>query len=259
MAGGPGITGRTALPPDIVWIGSPNFGLPRGTRGQLEPVAIVYHIAQGTLSGIDSWFNRSSSEVSSQYAVGKLGEIHQYVGLKDAAWANGAINNPDLSIQWLRECVENDINPNIRTISIEHEGFTGQMWPEAQYKSSLELTRWLIGEYNIPVDENHLIGHHQIDSVNKSNCPGTGWRRNQMLRDLEDNVNQAEFNEMFKEAWKTVEVTRDSRPPPDKKQVLVELKTTPARITDSCYGHKESPHGGGAPHKHPLAGETGEA
>ena len=177
-----------AVKPRITWIGSPNFGFPDGHHGGNSPEAIVYHIAQGSLGGIDAWFNNPSSSASTHFAVGRSGAIHQYVAVEDAAWGNGLMDRPDLSIPWLRYCYENRINPNLRTISIEHEGFTGDPWPEAMYLSSRALSVWLIETYHLRhflVSLDHcFIGHHRIDSVNRARCPGTGWPRARLFQDL---------------------------------------------------------------------------
>lgn len=177
-----------AVKPNITWIGSQNFGYPDQAHGGLNPQAIVYHIAQGSMTGLDAWFNNPNSFASTHFAVGKSGVIHQYVAVGDAAWGNGLMNKPDTSIPWLADCFNNGINPNLRTISIEHEGFTGQPWPEAQYQSSRALATWLIDTYNlrhtlVKLDHGH-IGHYRIDSVNRASCPGTGWPRSRLFQDL---------------------------------------------------------------------------
>jgi N-acetylmuramoyl-L-alanine amidase len=177
-----------AVKPNITWIGSPNFGFPDGTHGQNEPEAIVYHIAQGSLAGIDAWFNNPKSYASTHFAVGLGGVIHQYVRVEDAAWGNGVMNAPDMSIPWLKFCWENEINPNLKTISIEHEGFTGDPWPEAMYQASRALTVWLVDAHNlrhflVALDD-RFIGHYKIDSVQRANCPGTGWPRARLFQDL---------------------------------------------------------------------------
>lgn len=177
-----------AVKPNITWIGSQNFGYPDQAHGGLNPQAIVYHIAQGSMTGLDAWFNNPNSFASTHFAVGKSGVIHQYVAVGDAAWGNGLMNKPDTSIPWLADCFNNGINPNLRTISIEHEGFTGQPWPEPQYQSSRALATWLIDTYNlrhtlIRLDHGH-IGHYRIDSVNRASCPGTGWPRARLFQDL---------------------------------------------------------------------------
>lgn len=161
--------------PDIVWIGSPNFGSPMGYK----ITAIVNHIMSGTLIGTDAWFNNPDSKVSSHFGVGKNGNIHQYVSLENTAWANGVVNNPSWSL------LQNGVNPNYYTVSIEHEGQSGDVMPEAQYQATLALHRWLIETLGIPVTRDNVIGHYRIDSVNKSNCPGSGFPWERLFKDLQ--------------------------------------------------------------------------
>jgi len=161
--------------PDMTWIGSPNH---YAASDKQETVAIVDHIMSGTLVGTDSWFLNPASKASSHYGVGKNGEIHQYVDLDCPAWANGVVNNPDWSLLPSN-------NPNKHTISIEHEGESGDVMPEAQYQSTLALHRWLIWVTGLPVNRDRIIGHYRIDSVNKANCPGSGFPWDRLFKDLE--------------------------------------------------------------------------
>ena len=161
--------------PNIIWIGSPNFSSPMGYK----IIAIVNHIMSGTLTGTDSWFANPASKVSSHFGVGKNGEIHQYVNLDNPAWANGVVNNPNWPL------LQNGVNPNYYTVSIEHEGESGDVMPEAQYQATLALHRWLIETLGIPVTRDNIIGHYRIDSVNKSKCPGTGFPWDRLFNDLQ--------------------------------------------------------------------------
>lgn len=175
--------------PDTTWIGSPNFGYPQGTRGRngYTPIAIVYHVMDGSLAGTDSWFSTPDSQVSAHFGIGETGEIHQYVLTSDAAWANGTVRNPTWKARIAGE------NPNLYTLSIEHEGrhvrdANGNIisfWEptEAQYQASLALTRWLIEKYHIPVDADHLIPHSSIDSVDRAFCPGPGFPFDRLIAD----------------------------------------------------------------------------
>jgi len=167
--------------PNIKWVGSPNH---YNGRGGKSVIAIVDHIMQGTMASTRGWFNNQASQVSSTFGVGKDGSIEQYVDLANAAWANGIAENIDTSIPWLVDAVRNNINENNLTVSIEHEGNTGDVMPEAQYQSTLALHRWLISLYNIPVDRKHIIGHYQISGHIKANCPGTGFPWSRLMADL---------------------------------------------------------------------------
>jgi N-acetyl-anhydromuramyl-L-alanine amidase AmpD len=166
--------------PHIIWKGSPNYGIPRGTQGRngYKAIAIVDHIMAGTLIGTDAWFNNRNSRVSAHFGVGKNGEIHQYVDIKNTAWHAGNVRNPDWSL------LIPNVNPNLYTIGIEHEGQTGDIITEVQYQSTLTLHRWLIEQLGIISGSETIIAHHRIDSVNKARCPGTGFPWSRLLANL---------------------------------------------------------------------------
>lgn len=163
--------------PAVTWVGSPNFT--PGRKGQ-QPVAIVYHIMAGTLAGTDSWFRNPGSKVSAHFGIGRDGAIHQYVREEDTAWANGRVAAPTWSL--LERFPK--VNPNAYTLSIEHEGQPGEPFTEEMYEASLALTRYLLDRWSIPVDRDHLIGHHRIDGVNRAHCPGPSFPWDRLFADL---------------------------------------------------------------------------
>ena len=176
--------------PQLTWVGSPNFGYPAGTPGRAgnQPIAIVYHVMEGSLAGTDSWFRNPQSAVSAHFGVGVNGEIHQYVDVDDTAWANGIVQAPTWS--GLRP----GVNPNLYTVSIEHEGRherDGQgdisaFWvpTEPQYAATLALSRWLVESLQIEVNAEHLIPHSAINSVDRTYCPGPGFPFARLISDL---------------------------------------------------------------------------
>lgn len=173
---------RMTTKPNIVWKGSPNHYTGRDDE---SVVAICDHIMQGTMESTNGWFNNQASEVSSTFGVAKDGRIWQWVKLEDAAWANGKVESVDQSVGWLVQAVKNGVNPNNLTVSIEHEGNTGDVMPESQYQATLALHKWLISLYPaIKVDRQHIIGHYQIMSRTKANCPGKGFPWSRLLNDL---------------------------------------------------------------------------
>lgn len=139
------------------------------TRFGWDPKIVVLHIMAGTLSGTDSWFKNPNSGASAHYGIGKNGEVHQYADEISAPWANGVIRNPKAKL-----IKKYNSNPNFYTISIEHEGQTGKKWSSAMFNKSAKLTADICKRWNIPIDRSHIIGHYEIDSVNRPNCPGTG-------------------------------------------------------------------------------------
>jgi N-acetyl-anhydromuramyl-L-alanine amidase AmpD len=115
---------------------------------------------------------------------------------------------PDLNIPWLQDCWDRNVNPNLMTVSIEHEGKHERdekgniitFWEptEAQYQATLSLTRYLVDELQIPVDTQHLIGHSRIDSVTRTYCPGPGFPWKRLFADL---VGGAPFLDVPADAW----------------------------------------------------------
>jgi N-acetyl-anhydromuramyl-L-alanine amidase AmpD len=144
-------------------------------RAGFNPEAIVIHIAEGTLQGGYAWFNNPTSQASSHYMVGKRGEIWQFVKDENTAWHAGGINKPSWNL------LKPGVNPNLYTIGIENEGFTGEPWTENMYRSCAELIFNLSVKYSIPVDRDHIIGHYQINSVSRINCPGNGVDLNKLI------------------------------------------------------------------------------
>lgn len=81
---------------------------------------------------------------------------------------------------------------NTATISTEHEGFPfdtdnfDATWPEAMVEATIKVKRWCLKElaaHGAPmaVDGHILVGHFQIDGVNRANCPGPEWPRDRIL------------------------------------------------------------------------------
>lgn len=151
---------------NIIQKKSSNFWV--GRKGY-RPEAIVIHIMDGTLSGTDSWFANPTSQVSAHYGIGKNGEVHQYVQENDAAWHAGRVDTP----VW--KLIRPNVNPNLYTIGIEHEGKPNDVWTETMKQSSATLIREICQRWQIPIDRDHVVGHFEI-FAKKPNCPATDKR-----------------------------------------------------------------------------------
>jgi len=151
---------------NIIQKKSSNFWV--GRKGY-RPEAVVIHIMDGTLPGTDSWFANPTSQVSAHYGIGKSGEVHQYVQENDAAWHAGRVNAP----VW--KLIRPNVNPNLYTIGIEHEGKPDEGWTETMKQSSATLIREICQRWQIPIDRDHIVGHFEIFSK-KPNCPATNKR-----------------------------------------------------------------------------------
>ena len=159
---------------NIVNLPSPNSN--KG-RKSYRPEAIVIHIMEGSLSGTDDWFRSTKSNVSAHYGIGKTGEVHRYVPEEDTAWHAGRVNAPT----WigLKPSGKMYINPNYYTIGIEHEGFDNAEWTDAMYLASSTMIREICQRWNIPIDRQHIIGHHEIYSL--KTCPGHKVSLNKLI------------------------------------------------------------------------------
>ncbi len=138
-----------------------------GERNGYKPEIIVIHISTGSLASMTSWFQNPASQVSAHYGVGKDGTVLQYVEESKASWANGRVLNPTFKL------LKPNVNPNQYTISIENEGDNLLYAPEKQLDTLAALIKEIATRYNIPIDRDHIIGHYQVDGVNKPYCPSS--------------------------------------------------------------------------------------
>lgn len=160
---------------DIVWKGNEHTN--SSSREGRVPFVIVNHVSVGTMSSMDNWFTDPNNRVSSaHFGVAKDGRVHQYVSIDRMAWANG-IPREQFGQATAPVVQDMGINPNLYSVSIEHEGYDGAL-TEAQFQASVRLHRY-IRQYiketwgkDFPLDSYHVIGHYQINPVQKANCPG---------------------------------------------------------------------------------------
>jgi len=167
---------------NIEFVKSPNYS--KGRNGK-KIIAICNHITAGQFPGCQNWLCNPKAKASSNYLITRTGKIIQLVKDEDTAWANGGVNKPSWTLY-------DGTNPNRYTISIEHEGYgsnggDGNL-TEQQYKATLWLHRQLINKWNIPIDRNHIIGHFEIDKINRPNCPGKAFPWDRLMKDLTSGV-----------------------------------------------------------------------
>ena len=200
---------------NIINIPSPNF---TSGRKIYKPEAIVIHIMEGTLSGTDSWFKNPASKVSAHYGIGKTGEVHQYVDEINTAWHAGRVNAPSWK---LIKPAGNGlfINPNYYTVGIEHEGNENSDWTDAMYNSSNEMIRAISDRWNIPIDRNHIFGHHEIYSL--KTCPGRKVDLNKLIA-LASNISVTESTPVIEKVSQQGKVTT---------KVLLNIRTQPNTST----------------------------
>ena len=193
--GMPGSTSSTDFP-GATWVSTQNFGYPDHAHGRKghQPLAVVCHVADGPRFGVVDWFRRPESEASSNYLVCKDGEVVQFVRESDAAWTNEiqfdkgyASYASDRSVSWIDRCWNEKVDPNLLTITIEFEGDSGQVFPERQVATGIDLIQQIYARHGWSgSDPEHLVGHFQIDRVKKLSCPGPTFPWTRVRAELKD-------------------------------------------------------------------------
>lgn len=144
--------------------------------------AIVLHVTDGTsIEGALDWWARPEINASTHYLVGQDGRIVQAVREENTAWGNGLVQRPDTTNPLIASWVSTGVNPNRRTISIERVGRPGATIPAIQWEQLTALIANIAARYRrIQVDRLHIIGHCQIDGVDRAACPSltdSQWSR----------------------------------------------------------------------------------
>lgn len=155
---------------------SPNYWT--GQYGNV--LAVVMHIAAGGYQPSIEWLCNPASGVSAHFIVSKGGEITQMVSIYNSAranglsWANGRWKNARgkfVAPTW--DSIITGVNPNLYTISIEHEGFPEDVRTPQMQDADVRLLRWLAQKLHLRYEPGRsLIGHRDIDPVDKWFCPG---------------------------------------------------------------------------------------
>jgi N-acetyl-anhydromuramyl-L-alanine amidase AmpD len=161
-----------------------------GRSGQ-KVKAVVLHIAAGSMMGIFPTFNDPNRLASAHFAVARNGTIEQYVSIDDTAYGvgmrykDGNWYNPRGMLakpSWTG--LQPPLNPNLYTISIEHEGQPEEQWTPQMYDANNRLLQWIAKQCSLTyVPRQTLIGHFEIDPVDRPNCPGPNVHWDQIAVD----------------------------------------------------------------------------
>lgn len=152
--------------PEIVdsQLHSKNFTVGRHGPYPIDMIAI--HVMEGSEPASQEWFENEASDVSSHYGIDETGRIERYVKEEDSAWTQGRVDKPTAKLVLARP----DANPNSYCISIEHAGSGKNPLTPAQKAASVALIQDICKRRSIPIDRDHIVGHHEIYS--KKTCPG---------------------------------------------------------------------------------------
>lgn len=152
---------------------SPNYW-PNESRRRVR--LVVWHIADGNLGGTLDWLCNPASDASAQDVIDRLGVVHNIVSGDCAPWTNGRLCKANLVNPIIGQAAAVGINPNWWTYAIECVGYTTAGAPGALTPgqlASLVLRTAQACYYNrLTVDRIHIVGHYQLDSCTRADCPG---------------------------------------------------------------------------------------
>lgn len=177
-----------------------NFSPGRRRYGtQTEQIlAIMIHKTAGKYPGCLDWMQNIASKVSAQYLINRAGEIDQLVQDRDTAWHGGIVKNPSWNLY-----TQMGYNPNRWTIGIELEDYDGDGelgLTEPQYQALLWLVNKLTEQYGMPKDDEHVVGHYRVDSVDRPNCPGPDFPWSRLFADLRGEVPMDKWKQIIMDA-----------------------------------------------------------
>jgi N-acetyl-anhydromuramyl-L-alanine amidase AmpD len=165
------------------------------------PDMIVCHTTEGSYAGAVSWLSDPQSQVSAHFVVARDGRITQLVEIEDTAWANGT-NNTQSSNLWngfstLPAVRERNVNANLYTISIEHEGkyaeTSGALTP-VQLEATIQLVAYIREEVyriygsTLPLTRQNIVAHGEITPKTRPNCPGGLFPFQRIIDALEEQL-----------------------------------------------------------------------
>lgn len=160
------------------------WGYPQGVRRAVpdptQGFSVIHITGNAKLPSADSelsWrIHDPANQNSATFFVNRDGSIRQALGdpLHMAPWSNGAIRNPDLQNPRIANVWLAKVNPNVRTlVAIENVGYEpGHPITRAQLEANAAIIRHYHRLAGLRINRRTVVGHYQIDGVERPNCPG---------------------------------------------------------------------------------------
>jgi hypothetical protein len=160
------------------------WGYPQGSLRSTPPAnkafSVVHITGNSRLPSAENelaWrINDSANQNSATFFVNRDGSIWQALGdpLHMDPWANGDVNRPDTSNPRIAALVADGVNANTRTIvAIENVGYEpGSSITAAQEAACAGIVAYYHAKAGVPISRQAIIGHYQLNSVSRPNCPG---------------------------------------------------------------------------------------
>jgi hypothetical protein len=139
------------------------------SRAGYTPKIIVLHVQEGT-NDLSEYFKGVDADCTVWSK--RDGQLVRVLPDEACPWTNGLFSNPNLSIPLIADAYRRGIYANNISLTLEHQGFYTQDFTDAQIESTSRMVATWCLKWSIPCDAQHVIGHRDIDSVTRANCPG---------------------------------------------------------------------------------------
>lgn len=199
------------------------WGYPQGSTRQTPPArkafSVVHITGNSRLPSADSeldWrINDPANQNSATFFVNRDGSIRQALGdpLHMDPWSNGDVNQPDRSNPRIAAMVADGVNANERTIvAIENVGYEpGYSLTSAQEESASKIIHYYHEKVGIGCNRQTIIGHYQLNSVTRPNCPARDKDVLDRIAALAASYHQPKEDPKVIEYWKALAEKRAAR------------------------------------------------
>lgn len=169
------------------------WGYPKGSLRPIPSASKAYstiHITANlaTAENEAAWRIRDAGlQNSATFFVNRDGSIVQLLGdpARMDPWANGDVKNPDVTNPRIAQMVRDGVNANERTlVAIENVGNEiawgsvpgGHPITAAQEEAGARILAHYHPRAGVPISRETVIGHYQLNSVSRVNCPSRDKR-----------------------------------------------------------------------------------
>lgn len=152
--------------------------------------AVVEHIAEG---GVNTWqWLQTTGPGSSHFFVTFDGDIYQFASIYERTWGNGLKfaggkwidPQGDVVVpKWHRCSIRPAIDPNLTTISVEHQGFIRNIRTPEMIRADVTILQYIHHETGLVyIVDDTLIRHADISPINRSFCPGPNFNMHELAQ-----------------------------------------------------------------------------
>jgi hypothetical protein len=162
--------------PGARYFQNPNYGFPTvGAPRRVKPTILgVVHIADSMSSAESQTRWAFGANKSWTFMLDRDGSVVQSLDpVTQTPWTNGVVTAPDTSNPLIAAAVGSSYNLNEACfLTIENVGipFSDPITP-AQEATMRGILAWGSRLSGIPINRRTVIGHYQIDGLNRRNCP----------------------------------------------------------------------------------------